>query len=114
MLDDALHLRIDLAPGTQLGPGKAMLLEKIAETGSIAAAGRSMGMSYKRAWYLVDTLNGYFHAPLVVSSKGGKAGGGAALTPLGAQVLALYRRMETTAIAATRADLDTLRSLVRG
>ena len=114
MPDHMLHLRIDLAPGTQLGPGKAMLLEKISETGSIAAAGRSMGMSYKRAWYLVDTLNGYFHAPLVVSSKGGKAGGGATLTPLGAQVLALYRHMEDTAEVATHADLDALRSLVTG
>lgn len=98
-----ISLRIDFAPGARLGPGKADLLEGIAGTGSIAAAGRQMGMSYKRAWLLVETMNGMFAGPLVVSSKGGRAGGGAELTELGRQVLARYRRIE----AATRADAAT-------
>jgi molybdate transport system regulatory protein len=89
-----IGLRIDFAPGARLGPGKADLLDGIRETGSIAAAGRRMGMSYKRAWLLVETMNAMFVAPLVVSSKGGKAGGGAELTEAGRTVLACYRTME--------------------
>src|SRR5215213_7513603 len=73
----SLRVRVILRPGTLLGPGKADLLDAIDATGSIAAAGRRLGMSYKRAWYLVDTMNAYFRAPVVVSTKGGKAGGGA-------------------------------------
>jgi molybdate transport system regulatory protein len=83
-----LRLRIMLAPGQWLGPGKADLLEAIADTGSISAAGRRMGMSYKRAWGLVEGLNEMFGAPLVAASRGGAAHGGAGLTDLGAEVLA--------------------------
>ncbi|MEA3220264.1 winged helix-turn-helix domain-containing protein [Immundisolibacter sp.] len=83
-----LRLRLDLAAGISFGPGKAALLQGIAETGSIAAAGRRIGMSYKRAWQLVDGLNRDFAAALVSTSRGGAHGGGAALTPLGAEVLA--------------------------
>ena len=93
----SLRLRITLKPGTLLGPGKADLLEGIRETGSIAAAGRRMGMSYKRAWYLIDTMNSYFREPVVFSNKGGKTGGGAQLTTTGRAVLDRYRRMETKA-----------------
>ncbi len=106
-----LSLRLSLTSETLVGPGKAALLQGIAETGSIAAAGRAMGMSYKRAWYLIDTLNTSFAEPLVVSTKGGKAGGGARLTPTGAQVLALYRNMERTAHDATARDLESLAAL---
>ncbi|HXF54138.1 MAG TPA: LysR family transcriptional regulator [Hyphomicrobiaceae bacterium] len=96
------RLRIVIAPGIAIGPGKAALLEGIKETGSISAAARRMDMSYKRAWYLVETLNGHFGRPLVVSVKGGRAGGGAQLTELGEEVLAAFREMERrteTAIA---------------
>ena len=106
-----ITLRAVLGPGTMLGAGKAALLEGIAETGSIAAAGRRMGMSYKRAWYLIDTLNGYFRAPLVVSSKGGRGGGGATLTATGRTVLDLYRRLERQAGAAVVAELGELAAL---
>lgn len=106
-----LHLRVDLGSGTLLGPGKAQLLQAIAEAGSIAAAGRSMHMSYKRAWYLVDTLNSYFREPLVISTKGGKAGGNARLTEMGERVLAAYRRMEITAEQAVAEDVAILREL---
>ncbi len=105
----ALRLRVVLAPEVFLGPGKADLLQGIAETGSISAAGRRLGMSYKRAWLLVETLNGYFHEPLVLAATGGKAGGGAQLTKLGADVLARYRAMATACEAACAADIAALR-----
>jgi molybdate transport system regulatory protein len=104
-----LHLRIHLGPEVALGPGKADLLEGIEATGSIAAAGRQLGMSYKRAWVLVDTMNACFRTPLVAAAKGGKTGGGAALTPLGAQVLHAYRRMQERAARAVTKDVDQLR-----
>ncbi len=88
-----LKLRIMSAAGIAMGPGKADLLAAIAETGSIAAAGRRMGMSYKRAWALVETMNAAFAAPLVAAAKGGAGGGGAQLTAAGVVVLAAYRAM---------------------
>ncbi len=69
-------------------------MELIGKTGSISAAGKAMGMSYKRAWTLVETLNGIFREPLVASSRGGASGGGARLTETGQEVLAQYRRLE--------------------
>lgn len=75
-----------------LGPGKAELLVAIDRTGSITAAGKSMNMSYRRAWLLVDVMNRCFREPLVHTAKGGKDGGGATLTPLGRQVLAAYQQ----------------------
>lgn len=107
-----LRLRILLAPGQWLGPGKADLLEGIAETGSIAAAGRRMGMSYKRAWGLVEGLNAAFAAPLVAASRGGASHGGAGLTPLGAEILALYRRAEADSLAANSTILTRIGELV--
>jgi molybdate transport system regulatory protein len=106
------RLRIVLEPDIAIGPGKADLLEGVTLTGSIAAAGRRMGMSYKRAWYLIDTMNRCFTAPLVQASKGGKAGGGARLTPLGAEVLARYRRMEALTAAAIEPELQALSAVL--
>lgn len=106
-----LRLRIVLGDGAMIGPGKADLLDGIARTGSIAAAGRAMGMSYKRAWMLVEALNAMFGAPLVDSARGGSGGGHAALTDLGAEVLALYRRAEAAAAEAGAADLARLAAL---
>ena len=106
-----ITLRVILGPDTLLGRGKAELLSGVRETGSIAAAGRRMGMSYKRAWYLIDTLNGYFGTPLVSSTKGGRGGGGAALTETGEAVLALVLSIQRKAEAATDADLRALASL---
>lgn len=103
-----LRLRLDLAAGISFGPGKAALLQGIAETGSIAAAGRRIGMSYKRAWQLVDGLNRDFAAALVSASRGGAHGGGAALTPLGAEVLAAYRALEAQASAGLHDGLVRL------
>jgi molybdate transport system regulatory protein len=77
-----------------LGPGKADLLGAIAQTGSLAKAARSLGMSYMRAWHLLQTMNACFREPLVNTSRGGAEHGGATLTETGRQVLAAYRRME--------------------
>ncbi|GLR68715.1 ModE family transcriptional regulator [Acidocella aquatica] len=96
----ALRLRLQRNGAIILGPGRADLLAYIAETGSIAAAGRRMGMSYKRAWVLVDSLNATFHEPLVLATKGGAGGGGARLTPLGARLLAAYRGLEAATATA--------------
>jgi molybdate transport system regulatory protein len=104
-----LRLRVVLERDIAMGPGKADLLEGIAATGSIAAGGRRMGMSYKRAWLLVDTMNRCFRTPLVEAAKGGTTGGGARLTPLGEEVLAVYRRMEGRAARAVAADLARLK-----
>lgn len=106
-----IRLRVLLAEEVMLGPGKADLLEGIAATGSIAAAGRRLNMSYKRAWMLVETLNGYFRSPLVTAATGGKAGGGAQLTPLGRQVLARYRAMTAATAKACAKDIAALRKL---
>jgi molybdate transport system regulatory protein len=103
-----VRLRIRLAPGVDLGPGKAELLEGILETGSISAAGRRMRMSYKRAWQLVGELNALFDAPLVEASTGGSGGGGAALTSRGRDVLARYRRMHRACVAAIAGDVKFL------
>lgn len=108
-----VRLRVVLDRDIALGPGKADLLETIGATGSISAAARGMGMSYKRAWLLVDTMNRCFRAPLVESAKGGSAGGGAKLTRLGAEVLRRYRTMERRAIRGASADLAALKRLLR-
>lgn len=96
-----------------IGPGKADLLERIERCGSIAAAGREMNMSYKRAWELIGTLNAMFRAPLVESTRGGPGGGGAVLTDLGREVLALYRTFQVEAAAGAAEPLRSLRALLR-
>lgn len=108
----ALKLRI-LFEGAMLGPGKAQLLEGIRETGSIAAAGRQMQMSYKRAWSLVEELNAAFAVPLVASARGGAGGGGAVLTEAGADVLRLYREALARAEAAAVEPISTLEAMLR-
>ena len=87
-------LRLDFSPDSRLGPGKIALLEAIHRRGSISAAGREFGMSYRRAWLLVDELNRMFVKPLVEARGGGRNGGGAVLTKLGETVVAFYRDAE--------------------
>ncbi|NHF73973.1 winged helix-turn-helix domain-containing protein [Paracoccus xiamenensis] len=106
-----LQLRLYLGPDVWIGPGKADLLELIGQTGSISEAGRRMGMSYKRAWSLVDGLNRSFAAPLVSSERGGAGGGGAALTPQGHEVLTRFRRIEAAAHDAASADMTAIQAL---
>ena len=114
MMDDRLEPRIRILLGSSIaiGPGKAALLEAIGDTGSIAAAGRRMGMSYRRAWLLAKTMNACFRKPLVEAAKGGVGGGGARLTETGREVLALYRAMEDHAATAIVPDMARLRSLM--
>ncbi len=102
----SIRLRLNGPQGIVMGPGRADLLALIARTASIAAAGRQMGMSYKRAWNLVESLNVSFTAPLVETAKGGAAHGGARLTPLGEELLAAYRALEQAAQTAGVAALD--------
>lgn len=109
--DGLTHLRVTLTETAYIGPGRADLLELIAETGSIAAAGKRMGMSYKRAWNLVKALNDGFGTQLVEASRGG-AGQGAHLTPLGNEVLVRYRAMQDGTRAAITTDVAALRQLI--
>ena len=107
------HARQDLRPQIRImfrkaiamGPGKADLLRAIDETGSISAAARQMEMSYRRAWLLVDTMNQAFKSPVVVTLTGGKAGGGAAVTEFGKEVLQRYSDMEAKASASVAKEL---------
>lgn len=108
-----LRIRIVFGEEAMLGPGKADLLERIGQTGSIAAAGRSMSMSYKRAWSLVEEMNRAFRAPLVESTRGGPQGGGAQLTEAGRTVLANYRRLEEIMAEAGAARIGLLQSMLR-
>lgn len=98
-------LRVHLGDQIAIGPGKAQLLASIQRTGSISAAGREMGISYKHAWLLVDSMNGCFRSALVEAVKGGKAGGGASLTSLGLEVLECYRHMQEVAAEAIRPEV---------
>jgi molybdate transport system regulatory protein len=88
-----------------MGPGKAELIERIAATGSISAAARAMGMSYRRAWQLVEALNKDYRERVVETAAGGARGGGARVTPFGARLVAEFREMEEKASAAIASDL---------
>jgi molybdate transport system regulatory protein len=100
-----LTLRVVGAGAPAMGPGKAELIERIAQTGSISAAARAMGMSYRRAWQLVDALNAAYKEPVVVTAIGGQRGGGARVTPHGKRLAAQFRAMEDKASTAIAADL---------
>ncbi|MGY6634478.1 MAG: winged helix-turn-helix domain-containing protein [Alkalilacustris sp.] len=108
-----LRIRIVFGAREMIGPGKAELLERIDRCGSIAAAGREMGMSYKRAWELVGTLNAMFRDPMVESTRGGPGGGGAVLTEAGREVLDLYRAFEQEAASAGAGLLAALQARLK-
>ena len=111
--DPRLSLRLHFDSGMTFGRGKADLLQAIDEEGSISAAGRRMGMSYRRAWSLVEDMNGHFSAQLVDSSRGGARGGGATLTDAGRQVLADYRALERLLREQGAGPLQRLRAAQR-
>ena len=108
-----LTLRVDFGTDRAIGPGKVLLLEAIRDTGSISQAGRSLGMSYRRAWLLVDDMNRCFREPVVTAQPGGAQGGGAALTAFGQKVVQKYRKIETEATAAAKPQLHDLEAAVR-
>ncbi|HEV7413589.1 MAG TPA: winged helix-turn-helix domain-containing protein [Casimicrobiaceae bacterium] len=107
------RLRIRRGDDIAVGPGKIDLLEAIDAAGSITAAARSLGMSYRRAWLLVDTMNRCFRTPVVQAEAGGKRGGGAQLTRLGAEVIQRYRRIERDAARAGASDIRALMRRVK-
>jgi molybdate transport system regulatory protein len=109
-----LTLRILGAGSPAMGPGKAELVERIGETGSISAAARAMGMSYRRAWQLVEALNAAFAEPVVVTAVGGERGGGARVTPYGRRLAAQFRAMEEKASRAIAGDLKRFARQLRG
>lgn len=104
----SLSVRIDLDAGGRIGPGKIALLEQIASHGSISAAGRAMGMSYRRAWELVEETNQIFGQSVTEQQIGGKNGGGAMLTPLGLALVARFRAIERAATEVARMHIDAL------
>jgi molybdate transport system regulatory protein len=108
------RLRVLAGAEIALGPGKARLLQEIAELGSLSAAARRLDMSYMRAWRLVHTMNACFREPLVEMSRGGREQGGAALTATGAMVLELYREMERRSREAIAAPWSELEALLAG
>lgn len=104
--------RVYIGEALSLGPGKIDLLRAIAEAHSISAAARAMGIPYKRAWVLIDSLNQGFGQPVVDTATGGRGGGGTRLTPLGERVLLCYEALETRINQSVQPELDQLRSLV--
>lgn len=106
------RVRITAGDVIAIGPGKIDLLEAIGETGSITAAAKHLGMSYRRAWLLLNELNRALRRPAVDSAKGGLHGGGSEITEAGRELLALYRRIEDTAALACAADLARLVAMV--
>jgi molybdate transport system regulatory protein len=108
-----LAIRVDLTSGAQIGPGKVRLLEEIARTGSISAAGRAMNMSFRHAWKLVDGMNETF-GPVIATSIGGIGHGGASLTQVGKALVVEYRAIEDAAAAASREHLEALEKDFRG
>lgn len=105
-----LKIKLQLFCGDEIamGPGKADLLEAIAREGSISAAGRAMGMSYRRTWLLVDAMNRCWREPLVEASAGGSHGGGARVTAFGMDVLRQFREMERLCADSLQSALASL------
>jgi molybdate transport system regulatory protein len=108
-----LTLRVLGSGPPAIGPGKAALVAQIARTGSISAAARAMGMSYRRAWQLVEALNDSFVEPVVLTEVGGRRGGGATVTPFGLELVRRFRAMEEKASAAIAKDLVHLARRLR-
>jgi molybdate transport system regulatory protein len=111
--DTRLTLRVDFGPRRSIGPGKIRLLEAIDRTGSISQAGRSLGMSYRRAWLLIDDMNQCFRHAVVSAKPGGSQGGGAVLTEFGTALVRDYRAIETAAAVAARRRLRGLEAALR-
>jgi molybdate transport system regulatory protein len=105
---DRLSIRLDLVSGARIGPGKVAVLEEIARSGSISAAGRALRMSYRRTWELVEDLNRSLGIPVVETAAGGSGGGGAVLTRAGKAIVERYRAIELDTAHAARKHLLAL------
>jgi molybdate transport system regulatory protein len=113
MAETRLSIRIDLTNGDRIGPGKIALLEAIRETGSISAGARKVGMSYRRAWLLVDSINSAMEKPAVAPIMGGRQGGGAVVTPVGERLIAIYHAIEALARRSARDEFLAIEKIVR-
>ena len=113
MTGTRLSIRIDLENGDRIGPGKIALLEAIRDTGSISAGARRIGMSYRRAWRLVEQVNAAFERPSVASTIGGKRGGGAVVTPTGAGLIDIYRAIERAARKSVSSEFRAVEKIAR-
>src|SRR6201991_5014282 len=113
MAGTRLTVRIDFGSERALGPGKIRLLEAVRNFGSISQAGRSLDMSYRRAWLLIDDMNRCFREPVVAAQPGGAQGGGASLTAFGEELIQKYRAIETQATAAAKQQLRDLETALR-
>jgi molybdate transport system regulatory protein len=108
-----LTIRIDLKTGEHIGPGKIQLLEAIRSSGSITAAARSIGMSYRRAWLLVEEINRVLREPAVTAVSGGVRGGGSVVTPVGKRIVGLYHAIELQAQTAAADEFRDVGELIR-
>jgi molybdate transport system regulatory protein len=113
MPDTRLSIRLDLPSGDRIGPGKIALLRAIQSTGSISAGARQIGMSYRRAWLLVEEINGAFQSPAVAAAAGGAQGGGAVVTAVGEQIIEIYQSIEATASTAAKGEFRAVSKLAR-
>ena len=113
MTDTRPCIRLDLANGNRIGPGKIAVLEAIRDTGSISEAARYLGMSYRRAWMLVDQLNETLHEPAVSTRQGGQRGGWTVLTPTGERVIELYHTIEELTRTSARQEFRAIDKLLR-
>jgi molybdate transport system regulatory protein len=111
--DTILTLRLDFGSRRSVGPGKIRLLEEVDRTGSISEAGRKLGMSYRRAWLLIDDMNRCFNQAVVSAKTGGSQGGGATLTKFGTGLIRQYRAIEAAALRAAKSHLGPLESALR-
>ena len=113
MSDTKLTLRVDFGSRRSIGPGKVRLLEEVARTGSISDAGRKLGMSYRRAWLLIDDMNRCFNQAVVSAKPGGSQGGGTSVTKFGADLIRHYRAIEAAARRAAKSRLGALEGALR-
>lgn len=108
MLTPVIRFRIDFTKSAFVGPGKIDLLEAIQKSGSLSQAARDLGMSYRRAWLLVDSLKSSFREPVTLASKGGTGGGGVALTTFGERLISSYRAIESDIAKVAARRLQTI------
>jgi molybdate transport system regulatory protein len=113
MAETRLSIRLDLTSGDRIGPGKVALLEAIRDSGSISAGARQVGMSYRRAWLLVEEINGALEEPAVTGVTGGRRGGGAVVTPVGERIIKIYRAIEASARKSVTGEFRAVEKIVR-
>jgi molybdate transport system regulatory protein len=113
MTGTRLSIRIDLENGDRIGPGKIALLEAIRDTGSISAGARKIGMSYRRAWLLVEQVNTALAEPSVASTMGGRRGGGAVVTAAGNRIIDIYRSIERAALKSSTSEFQAVQKIIR-